>query len=96
MTARDDYTNQMAANLKQWSTQIGDLQAKMRDAGAEQKAQVETVVAAMKMQQTAYQQQMKTVREASDAAFADLRQGSERMAEEFAKAYAQAAGRFAA
>lgn len=29
MTARDDYTNQMAANLKQWSTQIGDLQAKM-------------------------------------------------------------------
>ena len=29
MTARDDYTNQMAANLKQWSMQIGDLQAKM-------------------------------------------------------------------
>jgi hypothetical protein len=96
MTMRDDYTKQMAANLKQWSTQLGELQAKMCDAGAEQKAQVETVVAAMKMQQTAYQEQMKTVRDASDAAFADLREGSERMAEEFATAYARAMGRFAA
>ena len=95
MTMRDDYTKQMAANLKQWSTQLGELQTKMRDAGAGQ-AQVDTVVAAMKMQQTAYQEQMKTVRDASDAAFADLRKGSERMAQEFAKAYAQALGQFAA
>ena len=35
------------------------------------------------------------VRDASDAALADLRRGSERMAEEFAKAYAQAFGQFA-
>ena len=95
MTMRDDYAKQMAANLKQWSTQLGELQTKMRDAGAGQ-AQVDTVVAAMKMQQTAYQEQMKTVRDASDAAFADLRKGSERMAQEFAKAYAQALGQFAA
>ena len=38
---------------------------------------------------------MKKVRDASDAALADLRRGSERMAEEFAKAYAQAFGQFA-
>ena len=96
MTTRDDYANQMAATLKQWSTQLGELQAKLRDAGAEQKAQVETAVAALKVQQTAYQEQMKKVRDANDAALADLRKGSERMVEEFAKAYAQAFGRFAA
>ena len=96
MTMRDDYTNQMAANLKQWTTQLGELQAKMRDAGADQKAQLETAVAALKVQQTAYQDQMKKVRDASDAAFADLRTGSERMAQEFAKTYSQAFARFAA
>ena len=32
---------------------------------------------------------------ASEAALADLRRGSERMTEEFAKAYAQAFGQFA-
>ena len=87
MTMRDDYTNQMAANLKQWTTQLGELQAKMRDAGADQKAQLETAVAALKVQQTAYQDQMKKVRDASDAAF---------MAQEFAKTYSQAFARFAA
>lgn len=96
MTIRDDYANQMTANLEQWSTQVGELQAKMRDAGAEQKAQLETAVAALKVQQTAYREQIKKVRDANDAALADLRTGSERMAEEFAKAYAQACGRFAA
>ena len=38
---------------------------------------------------------MSKVRTASGAAFADLRSGSERMAEEFGRAYTQAAGRFA-
>jgi hypothetical protein len=95
MTTRNDYTNQMAATLEQWSTQLGELQAKVRDAGAGQKAQAETAVAALKVQQTAYQEQMKKVRDASEAALADLRRGSERMAEEFAKAYAQAFGQFA-
>jgi hypothetical protein len=57
--------------------------------------EVETAVAALKAQRTAYQEQMKKVRDASDAALADLRRGSERMAEEFAKAYAQAFGQFA-
>jgi hypothetical protein len=95
MMTRNDYTNQMAATLEQWSTQLGELQAKMRDAGAEQRAQVETAVAALKVRQSAYQEQMKKVRDASDAALADLRRGSERMAEEFAKAYAQAFGQFA-
>ena len=93
MTARDDYTNDMAANLEQWSTQVDELQAKMHDAGAE-KARVETVVAAMKMQQAAYQEQMRTLRDASDAAFADLRKGSERMAEEYTKTYAQVSSQF--
>ena len=45
---------------------------------------------------TAYQEQMQKMRDASEAAFADLRKGSERMAEEFGKAYVQAAGRFGA
>ena len=53
MTTRNDYTNQMAATLEQWSTQLGELQAKMRDAGAEQRAQVETAVAALKVRQSA-------------------------------------------
>jgi DNA-binding protein H-NS len=96
MTIRDEYVDRMTATLKQWSIQLGELQARMRDAGAEQKAQIETAVAALKVQQTAYQEQMKKVRAASDAAFADLRRGAERMAEEFAKAYTQAFGRFAA
>jgi hypothetical protein len=52
-------------------------------------------VAALKAQRTAYQEQMKKVRDPSDAAGADLRRGSERMAEEFVKAYAQAFGQFA-
>jgi septal ring factor EnvC (AmiA/AmiB activator) len=96
MTMRDDYTNQMATNLKQWSTQLGELQTKVQHAGAEQKAQLEANLTALKAQQTAYQEQMKKARDASDAAFADIRQGSERMAAEFAKSYAQAFGRFAA
>jgi hypothetical protein len=58
--------------------------------------EVETAVSALQVQRAAYQEQMKKVRDASDAALADLRRGSERMAEEFAKAYAQAVGRFAA
>jgi hypothetical protein len=48
--------------------------------------EVETAVAALKVQRTAYQEQMKKVRDASDAALADLRRGSERMAEGLAKA----------
>ena len=56
MITRNDYTNQMAATLEKWSTQLGELQAKVRDAGAEQKAQVETAVAALKVQRTAYQE----------------------------------------
>ena len=76
--------------------QLGELQAKAHDAGAEQKAKIDTAVTALKVQQTAYQEQMQKVRDASEAAFADLRKGSERMAEEFGKAYVQAAGRFAA
>ena len=70
-------------------------QAKAHDAGAEQKAKIETAVAALKVQQTAYQEQMKKVRDASEAALADLRRGSERIAEELAKACAQAFGRSA-
>jgi DNA repair exonuclease SbcCD ATPase subunit len=95
MTIRDDYTNQMAATLKQWATQLSELQAKMRGVGAEQKAQIETAVATLKVQQTAYREQMQKIRAANDAALADMRTGAERMAETFAKAYAQAAGRFA-
>ena len=96
MTTRNDYTNEMAATVEKWSTQLGELQAKAHDAGAEQKAKIDTAVTALKVQQTAYQEQMQKVRDASEAAFADLRKGSERMAEEFGKAYVQAAGRFAA
>ena len=95
MTIRDDYANQMAATLKQWSTQMRDLQAKAQAAGAEQKARAETAVAALKVQQTAYQDQMKKVQDSSESALADMRQGAERMAKEFARSYAQAAGRFA-
>ncbi len=94
MTMHDEYADKMAATLKQWSTQLGELQAKAHDTGTEQKARFTAVVNALQLQQTAYQEQMAKVRTASGAAFADLRSGSERMAEEFGKAYTQAAGRF--
>ncbi len=95
MKTHDEYADQMAATLKQWAAELGALQAKARDAGTEQKAKFESAISALQVQQTAYQDQMGKVRTASEAAFADLRSGSERMAEEFGKAYQQAAGRFA-
>lgn len=66
----------MTANLKPWSTQVDELPAKMRDAVVK-KTQGETVVAAMKMPQTAYQEPMKMVGDASDTAFAGLRESAE-------------------
>jgi hypothetical protein len=95
MVRHDDYARQMATTLEQWSTQLGELQARAQHAGAEQQAQMAKVLAGLQTQQDAYRAQMKKVGEANEAAFADLQAGSERIAAEFATSYAQAASRFA-
>ena len=95
MSMHEEYTKQMTAKLTEWSAQVSELQAKMASATAAQKAQAEAALTKMQQQQKDYQAQLTKVREASEAAFADLKQGAERIAGEYRTAYQQAMSRFA-
>ena len=95
MTTHKRYSDRMAATITEWSTQIGDLQAKARSAGGGQQARIGRQVADLQQQRFEYAQQMRKVRDAGGAVFRDLRQRSERMTAEFRKTYMQTMSRFA-
>ena len=69
----------MLTTLNEWSTGLGELQAKMAGASAAQKAQIAAALTKLRQQQKDYQAQMAKVRAAGEDAFGDLRRGAERM-----------------
>jgi hypothetical protein len=94
MMPRNDFTGQMVANLKLWSTQIAEIQTRVDESGSWPHGKLKDVLAALRLQQSAYQRHMGTLRNAGDEFLPDLQRDSDRMAAEFAWSYAQVSRRF--
>lgn len=84
----------MAATLELWKSQIADLQAKARTAGAERQRVMREQIAVLRQRRSAYEAQMAATVGASTAVFRDMLSASERVAEEFRVLYLQTASRF--
>ena len=84
----------MAVTLDLWKSQITDLQAKARTAGAERQRVMRDQIVVLRQRRSAYDTQRTQTSGASTAVFRDMLAGSERMAEEFRKLYLQTVSRF--
>lgn len=94
MSSRDEQIDRMAANLKQWSAEIEKYEAEWEKAADAQRAQLEAHLESLRDRYREAEDQMQKIRESTEAAYGDLVQGYERIADEFMKALTKARDRF--
>jgi hypothetical protein len=97
---RDEFIDKQYAMLKEWSGQVDKLQAQLQDqmkAGSEAaRAGLEKQVADLKRQQSEAEAQLAKIRSANEAAFQDMREGYERMAQTYQETLQRAWSRYKA
>lgn len=84
----------MAATLELWKSQIADLQAKARTAGAERQRVMREQIIVLRQRRWAYEAQMAATVGASTAVFRDMLTAADRTAAEFRALYLETTSRF--
>jgi len=77
MKSREEYIDQLAAQLKDWSTKIDELESKARTAKADVKTGYENQIKQLKDKQDAAMQKLQGLKGASSDAWDMLKAGAE-------------------
>ena len=79
MSSRDDQIDRMAGMLKEWSSEIDKMEAKMQSASEGAKQELTSQIADFRERRANMEAQFQKSREASEAAFADMQEGFDQM-----------------
>jgi uncharacterized coiled-coil DUF342 family protein len=94
MKSREEYIDQLAAQLKEWSAKIVELESKTRTAKADVKTSYENQIRQLKDKRDAAMQKLQELKGASSDAWDTLRAGAETSWADLKKAVTAAADKF--
>jgi uncharacterized coiled-coil DUF342 family protein len=94
MKSREVYIDKLAAQLKEWSAKIDDLQSKARVATADAKTEYENQIRQLKSKRDAASQKLQELKGASNEAWDTLKAGAETAWADLEKAFAAAKEKF--
>jgi len=77
MKSREEYIDKLAAQFKEWSAKVDELEAKARLAKADVKADYENQIRQLKEKQNASKQKLQELKGASAEAWDTLKAGAE-------------------
>jgi uncharacterized coiled-coil DUF342 family protein len=94
MKSREEYIDQLASQLKEWSAKIVELESKTRTAKADMKTSYENQIRQLKDKRDAAMQKLQELKGASSDAWDTLRAGAETSWADLKKAVTAAADKF--
>ena len=94
MSTRDEYVEKIKAKLDQWNAEIDKMQAKAREADADEKIERQKQVDEMRRQRDDAEVRLKELQEASDDAWTDMKSGFDRAWTSLSTAFENAMSRF--
>jgi uncharacterized coiled-coil DUF342 family protein len=94
MKSREEYIDKLAAQLKEWSAKIDDLQSKAHVAKADAKTEYENQIRQLKIKRDAATQKLQELKGASNEAWDTLKAGAETAWADLEKAFAAAKEKF--
>jgi uncharacterized protein YfiM (DUF2279 family) len=94
MKSREEHIDQLAAQLKEWSGKIDELESKARAAKADVKTNYENQIRQLKEKQAASMQKLQELKGASAEAWDILKAGAETSWADLKKAVAAATEKF--
>ena len=94
MTRREEYINKLAAQLKEWSAKIDELQAKGAKAKAEMKTEYEKQVKTLRVKQEAAKVKLQELTGASEEAWEGIKISSDRIWDELKTAISNTVDKF--
>jgi hypothetical protein len=94
MKSREEYIDQLAAQLKEWSSKIDELESKALVAKADAKTSYENQIRHLKDKQAASMQKLQELKNASGEAWDILKAGAETSWAELKKAVSAATEKF--
>jgi uncharacterized coiled-coil DUF342 family protein len=94
MKSREEYIDQLAAQLKEWSAKIVELESKTRTAKADVKTSYENQIRQLKDKRDAAMQKLQELKGASSDAWDTLKAGADTSWAELKKAVTAAADKF--
>ena len=94
MKSREEYIDKLAAQLKEWSAKIDELETKARAAKAEAKTGYENQIRQLKEKRDAAAKRLQELRDASGEAWEALKVGAEAAWTDLRKSVAEAKEKF--
>ena len=94
MKSKEEYIDKLAAQLKEWSAKIDDLQSKAHVAKADAKTEYEYQIRQLKSKRDAATQKLQELKGASNEAWDTLKAGAETAWADLEKAFAAAKEKF--
>jgi len=94
MKSREEYIDQLAAQLKEWSAKIDELESKARTAKADVKTGYENQIKQLKDKRDAAMQKLQELKGSSSEAWDILKAGAETSWADLKKAVTDAAEKF--
>jgi uncharacterized coiled-coil DUF342 family protein len=93
-TKKEEYIDRMAAQLKEWSTGIDELERKINSSTGDVKAGYESRLRALKEKQKTFSRKLGDLRESSGEAWESMKTGVENAWDDFKSAIAEARDKF--
>ena len=91
---RDDYVKKYKAQIDQWNSEIGKLEAQARKASAEAQARYQQEIEALNKRLAEGRETLKKIQSANEAALHDMMEGAESMWTAFEEAFRKARSRY--
>lgn len=89
-TKKEEYIDKMAAQLKEWSTSIDELESRASGAAADIKKGYESRIRSLKSRRDALARELQEFRQSSDEAWGTMKGGLEMAWHDFKRAFAEA------
>jgi chromosome segregation ATPase len=94
MSARDEYIDKLAAQLKTWSAELDTMETQAKSAAASARSDIEIRIAELKGQRDLVAAELQRLRAATESAWHDLFEGAQAMTKALEQAFERARSRF--
>jgi hypothetical protein len=94
MSLKQEFEKQLQSQLQVWQTQIKDHQERLKEAGAEARANTEKAIAQLQSQAEEAKKLLGQVQQASETAWKDVHSANQKALEQLQKGWADALKRF--
>ncbi|MDZ7807479.1 MAG: hypothetical protein U5K71_10230 [Gracilimonas sp.] len=94
MSKREEYIDKLTAKLKEWDIKLEKLESKAKKSKVEVEADVKKQIGDLRIKKTEASNRLESLKEASDDAWKDLREGIEASLHALSAAFDKAKSRF--